>query len=95
MAKYLRDDLQQILRTILDFRPFAPLPVLIPAPHYKGFHKTLLKVWFLYVYQNKSHIEYYNFFPHCKDHFAIADAIEPNQVPFAANFLKEIALLQW
>ena len=31
----------------------------------------------------------------CKDHFATTGATGPNRVPFAATFLKNIALFRW
>ena len=48
VVRYLEDDLQQILRTVLDFRPLAPVPapVVAAAPHYKGPRERPLKARF-------------------------------------------------
>ena len=45
VVRYLEDDLQQILRTILEFRPPAPIPapIVAAALHYEGPRKRLLK----------------------------------------------------
>ena len=60
---YSEDNLQRILRTILDFRPLAlvPAPVIDAAPHYKDPHKRLLKAWFPDIYWDKTHLKCYNF----------------------------------
>ena len=52
MVKYWEDNLQWILKTVLDSRLFAliPAPVLAAAPHYEGLCERLLKVWFLDIY---------------------------------------------
>ena len=91
--QYLEDDLQRILRTVLDFRPLASL--LTPAPasqQYKGSCERLLKARFPNVDWGKTYLECYNFFQQCKDHFATARAKGQNWVAFVATFLKETAL---
>ena len=48
-----------------------------------------LKAKTLNVYCNRFHIECYNFCQQYKDHFAIAGATGPYQIPFAAFFLQD------
>ena len=74
----------------MDLRPFAlvPAPVVAAAPHYQGAREQPLKTWFPDIY-------WYNFFQQFKDHFTPAGAMGPNQVLFAATFLKNIALFRW
>ena len=52
MVRYLEDDLQRIIRTVLDSKPPAPVPapVVAAAPHYEGTRKRSLKARFLDVY---------------------------------------------
>ena len=82
---------------VLDSRPPAPVPALVvtAAPHYEGSRKWPLKAWFLDIYWSKTHLECYNFFQQCEDHFATAGATGPNQVLFAATLLKNTILFQW
>ena len=62
MAQYLEDDLHQILKTILDFRPSVlPLP-FIQAPQHKNLYEKLLKTRFPDVYLGKIYMECYSFF---------------------------------
>ena len=102
MVRYSDNNLQRIVRTIIETRPFlflAPAPLPAPfvatAPHYEGPRERSLKARFPDVYQSKTHMECYNFFQKCKDHFAIAGAMRPNRVLFAATFLKNAALFCW
>ena len=69
VVKYLEDDLQRIIRTILEARPLLlpapapiPAPVLTPAPHYESTYKRTLKAWFADIYWGKTHLKCYNFF---------------------------------
>ena len=97
VVRYLEDNLQRILKTILDFRSLTPVPapVITAALHYKGLCERPLKAWFPNIYWDKTHLECYNFFQQCKDHFAIAGATGPNRVLFAAIFLNNTALFCW
>ena len=97
VVRYLEDKLQQILGTVLKSRlpTSVPAPVVAAAPHYKGPCKRPLKAWFPNIYRSKTHLECYNFFQQCKDHFGTASATGPNQVSFMATFLKDTALLRW
>ena len=101
MIRYLNDDLQRIVKTILEARSFplptsAPIPVFIvaAAPHYEGLREWPLKVRFPDIYWGKTHLECYNFFQQYKNHFAITGATDLNRVPFAAIFLKDTALFR-
>ena len=96
VVRYLKDDLQQILRTVLDSRPLALVlaPIIATAPHYQSPREQLLKTWFANIYWDKTHLECYNFFQKCKDHFATASATSSNQVLFAAILLKNTALFR-
>ena len=95
VVRYLEDDLQRILRIVLDSRPLAPVPAPAAALHYEGPRERPLKAWFPDIYWGKTHLECYNFFQKCEDHFATAGATGSNQVPFAATFLKDTALFRW
>ena len=97
VVRYSEDDLQRILRTVLDFRPLAPVPApVVAAPlHFKGPREQCLKARFSDIYWGKTHLKCYNFFQQCKDHFNTTGAIGPNRVPFATIFLKDIALFRW
>ena len=94
VVRYLKNDLQRIFRTVLNFRPSASVPasVVATALHYESLRERSLKAWFPDIYQDKTHLECYNFFQQCKDHFATASAIGPNRVLFTATFLKNTAL---
>ena len=52
VVRYLKDDLQRILRTVLNFRLPAPVPapVIATAPHYESPHERPLKALFLNIY---------------------------------------------
>ena len=47
------------------------------------------------VYCDKSHMECYNFCQQCKDHFATAEAMGPNRIPFAVFFLHDRINFHW
>ena len=95
VVRYSEDDLQQILKTVLDFRSLAPVFAPAAVPHYEGPREKPLKARFPDIYCGKTHLECYNFFQQCKDHFAIAGTTGSNRVPFAAIFLKNSALFRW
>ena len=76
VPQYLKDNLQQIFRTFLDFKLLlAPSLVVIGAQQYKSTCKKLLKVWFFNIYQAKIDIECYNFFELYKNNLATAQAM--------------------
>ena len=97
VVRYLKDDLQRILRTVLDFRPPTPVPapVIADDPHSEGPCERPLKARFPDIYWGKTHLECYNFFQQCKDYFTTAGAMGPNRVLFVATFFNNIALFQW
>ena len=96
VVRYSEDDLQRILRTVLDFGLLVPILALViaAAPYSEKPRKRPLKAWFPNIYWGKTHLECYNFFQQCKDLFAIAGVTGLNRFPFAATFLKDIALFQ-
>ena len=69
IVRDFKDDIQQILRTVLDSKPPASVlaRVVAATPHYEGPRERPLKSCFLDIYQDKTHLEYYNFFQQCKD----------------------------
>ena len=97
VVRYLEDDLQRILRIVLDFRLLTPVSASVVATvlHYESQRERPLKAWFPDIYWGKTHLECYNFFQQCKNHFATANATGPNQDPFATTFLNDTALFQW
>ena len=97
MVRYSKDNLQQILGIVLDFRPPTPVPAPIVAatPHHEGPHERCLKAWFPDIYYAKTHLECYRFFQQCKDYFATAGTTGANRVLFMAIFLKNTALFRW
>ena len=102
VIRFLEDNLQQIGKTIFKAKSLlflalvpVPAPIVAAAPHYKGRREQLLKDRFSDIYQSKTHLEYYNFFQQWKDYFATVGATGPNQVPFTAIFLVDIALFRW
>ncbi len=47
------------------------------------------------VYRGRSHMKCYNFCQQCEDHFATCGATGPNQIPFAASFLRDRINFRW
>ena len=86
-AKYSAKDPQGILKIILEPRA--------PASQPKSLCKRPLKVQAPDLYRGKTHLEYYNFYRQCKDHFVTAGALGLNCVLLAATFLKHRALFRW
>ena len=85
VAKYIEEDLQKILRTVLEAR----------APPSDGPREKPLKARSPDVYRGKSHMECYNFCQQCEDHFATAGAKGPNRILFAAFFLRDRINFRW
>ena len=77
VAKYTEEDLQRILKTVLEAR----------APPSDGIREKPLKARSPDVYRGKSHMECYNFCQQCEDHFATTGVKGPNRILFAASFL--------
>ena len=63
VAQYSENDLQRILRTILDSKSSpAFTPAFVVTQQYKSSCKRLLKALFPDIYQGKTYIECHNFF---------------------------------
>ena len=77
VPKYFENDLQRILKAVLEGKTpaLAFAPALAPIVSEMPWEK--LKVYFLNIYRGKCHINYYNFCQQCKDYFAIAGATGP------------------
>ena len=87
VAKYLAENLQGILKTILKARA--------PASQQDSYSEKPLKARAPDIYRGKTHMECYNFCRECEVHFATAGATGLNRAPFAATFLKDQALFRW
>ena len=57
--------------------------------------KEFLKARFPDLYYNNLHMDCYQFFQQCEDHFKTAGAKRPNKIPFAALFLRGLVTQQW
>ena len=53
-----------------------------------GPRERLFKARFPEIYSGNSHMKCYKFCQQCKDYFDTARATGPNQIPFAASFLR-------
>ena len=84
-AKYTEENLQKILRTVLEAQA-------LPSD---GSRKKLLKARLPDVYCGKSYMECYNFCQKCEDYFATAGAKGPNRILFAASFLCDCINFRW
>ena len=93
--KYSEDDLQWILKAVLEARVPAPAPALVPAPVVSEVPWEKLKARSLDVYRGKSHMDCYNFCQQCEDYFATAGATGPTRIPFAASFLRDRISFRW
>ena len=89
IPKYSKDDLQRILKTVLETQAPAPTPAISETP------KEKLKVRSPDVYCKKSHMDCYNFCQQCEDYFAIAGATGPIQILFAASFFWDWISFRW
>ncbi len=61
----------------------------------KGGAEDKLKAKIPDVYRGRSHMECYNFYQQCEDHFATCKATWPNQIPFVASFLRDQINFCW
>ena len=86
VPKYNEEDLQRILKTVLEARA----PTTSEEPRDKP-----LKARSSDVYRGKSHMECYNFCQQCEDYFATAGARVANRIPFAASFLRDRISFRW
>ena len=85
VAKYTEENLQRIFKTILKARA-------LPSD---GPREKPLKARSPDIYYGKSHMECYNFCQQYKDHFAIAEAKDPNCIPFTISFLRNRINFHW
>ena len=83
-ARYWEKDFQQIFKTVLEAKAFAPAPQ--PLVFFEKTCKKFLKVKFSDLYCNKTYIECYNFCQQCKDYFATAGAKKYSYITFTATF---------
>lgn len=93
IPKYTRDDLQRILKTVLEAQPLTAR-----GKDQKIFEDPLkwaLKPKAPDGYKSKSYINCYNFIQKCKDYFAMFESQNCNQVSFAIMFSKERSLNRW
>ena len=109
IPKYSEDDLQRILRTVLEAQVFVPAPILAPAPVPAPVSapapapapivaeapRKKLKARSPDVYRGKSHMDCYNFCQQCEDYFAIAGTMGSTWIPFAASFLRDQISFCW
>ncbi len=79
--RYNQQDLDRIIQTFLQ--------------NSKGESGDKLKVKTLDVYHNRSHMECYNFCQQCKDYLTTCGATWPNQILFAAFFLRDRIKFRW
>ena len=89
VPKYSEDDLQWILKAVLEAQAPAPAPVISKVCREK------LKARSPDVYHGKSHMDYYNFCQQCEDYFATAGATRPTQILFATSFLWDRISFCW
>ncbi len=79
--RYSQQDLDRIIQTFLHAS--------------KGGSGNKFKAKIPDVYRSRSHMECYNFCQQYKDHFATYGATRPNQIPFAACFLRDQINFHW
>ena len=109
VPKYSKDDLQRILKAILE--AWAPVPapapisapalisapvfVLIPASIIAEAAREKVKVRPPDVYRGKSQMDCYNFCQQCVDYFATTGATGSTQILFAVSFLRDRISFWW
>ena len=71
VPKYFKDDLQRILKAVLEAQAPAPASAVSETTWKK------LKARSSDIYRGKSHIDCYNFCQQCEDYFATAGATGP------------------
>ena len=94
VPKYIKNDLQRILKTVLEAWTPASVPAPAPATSQK-FEDKLLKARFLDVYCGKSHIDCYNFCQHYEDYFATAEATKANGIFSTTSFFQDRISFCW
>ena len=97
VLKYSEDDLQRILKAVLEAE--APIPISIPAPTpalivaETPWEKR--KVRSPDVYRGKSYVDCYNFCQQCENYFATAETTGLTRTPFAMFFLRDRISFRW
>ena len=86
IPKYTEEDLQRILKTVLEARA----PTTFEEPRDKP-----LKARSPDVYRGNSHMECYNFCQQCEDYFATAGARRAKQISFATSFFQNQISFHW
>ena len=95
IPKYSKDDLQWILKAVLEAQTLVPAPAPVPVPIVSEVSREKLKARSPDVYCGKSHMDCYNFCQQCEDYFATARATGPTQILFAASFLRDRISFYW
>ena len=96
IPKNSKDDLQRILKAILEIQAFAPIPGLAPAPTAsEKLRDKLLKARSLDAYCKKSYIDCYNFCQQNKDYYATNGATKANKIPFTMYFFQDRINFCW
>ena len=99
ISKYSEDDLQRILKAVMEAQAPVPVPALapalVPAPVVSEMPRKKLKARFPDVYRGKSHMDCYNFYQQCEDYFATAKAMRPTRILFAMSFLRDRISFRW
>ena len=103
IPKYFEDDLQRILKAVLEARAPAPTPALVPipapapvfAPIIAKASREKLKTRSPDIYRGKSYMNCYNFCQQCEDYFATARVTRPTRILFTASFLRDRISFRW
>lgn len=92
IPKYTKDNLQQILKTVLEVQPLA-------CDHDQETLENASEQTFKSrapdIYKDQLDIDFYDFIQQYKDHFTMSGSQDRKQVLFPAIFLKERALNRW
>ena len=89
IPKYSENNLQRILKAVLESRAPTLAPAVSETPREK------LKARSPDVYHRKYYIDCYNFCQQCEDYFATIGATGPTRIPFAASFLWDRISFRW
>ena len=107
ILKYSENDLQRILKAILEAKALVPAPAsvsaLVPtsvpaptlAPIVAETPQEKLKARSPDVYHGKSHMDCYNFRQQCEDYFATVGAMRATRITFAASLLRDRISFRW
>ena len=93
IPKYSENDLQRILKAVLEAQ--APTPTPTPALVVFEVSQEKLKARSPDVYRGKFYIDYYNFCQQYKNYFATAWAKGPTRILFATSFLRDRISFRW